>query len=472
MIGEKESEGQTLDISTILMSMGAKPIDIEGSRGDIELWNEWYKGFVPKVHRYRQYNGVKSVQMTRSGLRMAKKVCEDWANLLLNEKVVISCENEAQNELLADILEENNFRVQANKLCEITFALGTGAFVESIRGGKVKIDYVRAEYIYPLACEGGRITECAFCREVRRGKDIYYYIQLHVIENGGYVVYNALYSDEGVRQDINALAARGERIAEKFAAPQGVKLFQIVTPNIINSRRTASPFGVSVFAGALDTLEAVDIIFDSLMNEFKLGKKRLFMNTSTARMMMSEDGVKRPVFDPNDIAFYALDQGADLEGQKPLTEINMTLRVKDHEEGLERCLSLLSDLCGLGNDRYKVDYGGGAAVRTATEVISDKSELYQNLRKHELVFEEALISLGKAVLALSGKGTGEIKVTFDDAIIEDKQSEFGEYMQLLGAGVLEAWEVRMWYTGESEEEAKMMVPQAAEVSGGGENEEE
>ncbi len=115
-------------------------------------------------------------------------------------------------------------------------------------------------------------------------------------------------------------------------------------------------------------------------------------------------------------------------------------------------------MCGLGNDRYRYDKGM-QSVKTATEVISDKSELYQNLRKHELVFEEALVALGQAVLTLSGKGGAEaaIKVTFDDSIIEDKQSEFGEYMQLLGAGVLEKWEVRAWYTGESEEEAKSRI---------------
>lgn len=44
---------------------------------------------------------------------------------------------------------------------------------------------------------------------------------------------------------------------------------------------------------------------------------------------------------------------------------------------------MLGKKTGVGADRYTWDKSGG--VKTATEVVSDKSDLYQNLRKHELV---------------------------------------------------------------------------------------
>ena len=57
--------------------------------GHIDEWLEWYQGDVGKFHVYSVYNGVSVTKHRRYSMGMAKKVCEDWANLLLSEKVSI-----------------------------------------------------------------------------------------------------------------------------------------------------------------------------------------------------------------------------------------------------------------------------------------------------------------------------------------------------------------------------------------------
>ena len=54
--------------------------------GHIETWRQWWQGSVPKVHtRAAEYaNGTKKRPI--ASLRMPKRVCEDWANLLLNDR--------------------------------------------------------------------------------------------------------------------------------------------------------------------------------------------------------------------------------------------------------------------------------------------------------------------------------------------------------------------------------------------------
>ena len=91
------------------------------------LWRSWYEGDVPHFHRYRVYNGQKRVLCRRASLGMAKKVCEDWANLLMNEKVHIRLDGEEEQRFLNRVLEENNFRLQANRMQERKAALGTAA---------------------------------------------------------------------------------------------------------------------------------------------------------------------------------------------------------------------------------------------------------------------------------------------------------------------------------------------------------
>ena len=126
----------------------------------IDEWLEWYKGYVEKFHKYKIFNGTTTISHNRYTMGMAKKICEDWANLLLNEKVAINAGD--YTDRLNEILTANNFLVRANQLIELTFALGTGAFVEYMSDEDVVIDYIRADMIYPLSWDNGDVTECAF----------------------------------------------------------------------------------------------------------------------------------------------------------------------------------------------------------------------------------------------------------------------------------------------------------------------
>lgn len=113
----------------------------------IEEWLDWYQNDVEKFHKYCVYNGVVMTKQERYKLGMSKTISEDWANLLLNEKVAIHAGK--YDDRLTEILWANNFQTRANRLLELSFALGTGAFVEYKNAdGDVVIDYIRADMIY------------------------------------------------------------------------------------------------------------------------------------------------------------------------------------------------------------------------------------------------------------------------------------------------------------------------------------
>ena len=55
--------------------------------GNIEVWRQWWKGDVPDIHDQKEDAPDGSVISRRlASLRMPKHVCEDWANLLLNDR--------------------------------------------------------------------------------------------------------------------------------------------------------------------------------------------------------------------------------------------------------------------------------------------------------------------------------------------------------------------------------------------------
>ena len=415
----------------------------------IDLWQKWYRGYVPSIHDYRQYNGRKKIRRTRKSLGMAKTVAEDWANLALNEKVGIALKRKSAEKRVWSVLDANQFRVRGNQLLEQAFALGTGAFVERKEGDEVKIDYIRAGMVYPLAWDNGRITQCAFGSErtVKQEKQVY--LNIHTLASGHYVIENHLFRRNGTALTEIALP---DDVKERVETKSPTPLFQIIRPNIANNFAPDCPLGISVYANALDQLEGLDLVYDSYCNEFRLGKKRITIPVTMARMAMEEDGSVTPVFDDNDTEFYAI-PSVD-QGENKIEEHNMELRYEAHEAGVQTALNLLSFKCGMGRDRYNFKDG---EVKTATEVVSEKSDLFQSLKKHELLLEGALIGMAQAVAELLGLGEQEVTVNFDDSIIEDTGAEKLRFLQEIRDGVRQKWEYRVRFFGEDEATAKSMV---------------
>ena len=149
---------------------------IEGQSTHLPLWKRWYEGYDDEFHRYYIYNGVDKVWKERKKLKMGKKASEDWANLLLNEKFVVTIPD---NDKLDVILRANDFWYRGNQLVDKSFGLSMGAFVESVvdatitedgsvvksSNAKIKIDYLSALKIYPVTFRNGELVECAFVRE-------------------------------------------------------------------------------------------------------------------------------------------------------------------------------------------------------------------------------------------------------------------------------------------------------------------
>ena len=393
-------------------------------------WLEWYQNDVEKFHKYKVFNGVVTKEEERYKLGMAKKVCEDWANLLLNEKVAIKAGNYEKR--LQEVLDNNNFLVRANQLIEMAFALGTGAIVEYLDGEEVMIDYIRADMIYPLSWDNGDITECAFGSvRVIDGKEVLY-LQIHRLgkvddeEDSEHYYIENRYIDRKENKELDPPEGVSPLVPTGYDKP----LFQIITPNICNNIDLDSPLGVSVFANAIDQLKGCDLVYDSYMNEFVLGRKRILVPISFAKKQMEKDGVAAPAFDASDTVYYQMP--GDRDSNLKLTEVDMSIRANEHELAVQRSLDVLALKTGLGTGRYQFDSSG---VKTATEVISDKSDLYQNRQKNAIIVNAALIGMVEAIAFLDAGGEVEVSIDFDDSIIEDTNTTIDKNIKLVQGGL-------------------------------------
>lgn len=444
----------------------------------IGIWKSWYEGEVKSFHMYKVFNGQKQVQCRRYTMGMAKKVSEDWANLLMNEKVKITLEGKAEQEFFDSVCKENNFLVKASEMQEAKSAMGTVAYVPRIVGAmvnpetgfvsgnaeSVKLDYCTAENIFPLSWENGRVKECAFSTSFTAQNEKYLYLQIHRLDDKKeYIIENVLYRDQnGNLSDVEASTVPGfENIPPVVRTGSSKRQFVIDRLNIANNVDLSIPMGISVYANAIDQLKGVDIAYDSYVNEFVLGKKRIMVKPEATKDIDGE-----PVFDPNDTVYYVLPE--DSQNGNVIDQVDMTLRTAEHNAGLQDMLNALSSKCGFGENHYKFDNGN---ISTATQVISENSSMFRTIKKHEIILEDVLIELCRIILRLGntymGKGMNEdveISIDFDDSIIEDKSTDFARDMQMVSAGIMNDWEFRMKWMNEDEKTAKASLPKMEDMT--------
>ena len=477
-----------MDIFSYFRDKGIDTLDPAFYR-QIRVWRSWYNSKVRKFHRYKVYRGNgTSVNCDRYTLGMAKKVCEDMADLLLNERVTITIADEATDAFVKRVLTENTWEELGNEYQEWKSALGTAAYVVYIKdavldesgrmaGGSIGINYVDAANIYPTSWQNKVITECIFTFHKTHHRKKYVHIQYHRLEDmpdegrKQYVIENTvLENTKGSGKELTPQEWEEipvfSGLAERIDTGSDQPLFIIDRLNMVNNadEDSTNPMGVAIFANAIDVIKKLDLEYDSYANEFSLGRKRIFVAPELLTTQFGD-----AVFDPDDTVFYELpeDYFRNSESKEAMHEVNMELRIEEHSSAINDDLNWLSFKCGFGTDRYKFEGGG---VKTATEVISENSDMYRSLQKHELVLDRVLIQLIRTIIragiSIGIPGLNEstaVTIAFDDSIIEDKTTERQNDRQDVSMGAMSLAEYRAKWYGETLEQAQENLPEQMSV---------
>ena len=438
----------------------------------IDSWKSWYKGNVADFHNYFIYNGKNKVDQKRFTMNMAKEISEEWADILWSEKCQISFEDEQAQEKSNELINELDLYVLINNAIEKSGALGTEGAVVSVydiisnedgmtldvTNAKTRIDLVDVDWIFPLSWNNKGITECAFGSvEYIKGKK-HIVLSVHQLnKQGNYVIKNHLFSENnGNLTEIKGV----DNTINEFDTQSNVKWFAIFRPLITNNLFNNSPFGIPYYANAIDNLKSVDISFDALKNEIVDGRKRTFVR---ADMFNFDDGNQKLVFDPNDTTVYQLPSGATKDDL--IQSDSDALRTTEQIDTLNTQLNILGKKCGFGENYYHFD---GQSLQTATQVVSSNSKMFRRKKKLEVGYESSIFDLFNAIAYASSKfGQYDIspeglKITFDDSIVEDKESESDRAMREVQQGLKSKVEYRMQIFGETQEIAEQKIKEIQE----------
>ena len=440
-------------------------------KGYIEQWNSWYKGNVKSFHNYFIYNGQRKVNKKRFTMNMAKEISEDWSDILWSERCEVSLKDENNQEQFNELLDALDLNVVINKSIEKSGALGTCATVVSVydiiseedkmtldvSNAKTRVDVVDVDCIYPISWNNVGVTECAFASvEYVNGKKTVVLSVHKLKDNGNYEIINHLFEENNG----NLTEIQQDDIEKVFDTKSNIKWFSIFKPLLTNNIFNNSPFGIPHYANAIDNMKAVDISFDALKNEIKDSRRRTFVR---AEMMNYSDGTQKLTFDPEDTDIYVLPEGANKDDL--IQNDTTTLRTTEQIDTLNTNLNILGSKVGFGENHYHFD---GTNLSTATAVVSSNSKMFRRKKKLEIGYESSIFDLIVAVCYASSEfgnyniDTTDMDISFDDSIVEDKESESIRALREFNAGLISAVEYRARVFGETPEIAEQAIAKIKE----------
>lgn len=443
---------------------------------NIGEWLEWYRGNVKSFHSIKVSNGLTTPTREIYALKMAKRVCEDWASSMLNEDVniVVNSNNKKSSIFVqgskgnSGVLGSNNFDVLLSQAIEQMFALGTSALIidldniavdeqgNVVDGSKatIKLKSVNATRIIPISWSNGVVTEASFVSELVHSDKTYYVVSSHIKEDDGYVIYNDLIDTnyKTASLNINLLPV----LRTKSLKP----LFYIMKTNIANNIDLDSPMGLSIYANAIGTLKGCDIAYDCCLREVITGQRIVMMN----KCLLTTDDSGRPIA-PQDVKqtymqFFGDDAQSDVS--EFIKEFHPTLNTDALDKELQNQLNMLSSKVGLGSNYYRFDSSSG--VVTATEYVGERNDFMRNAVKISKSIKIALKDLvlgilfvGKNILGANVDDNAKIDITLSDGVIEDDTKEREQDRQDVRDGIMTKAEYRAKWYGETIEEAKTVI---------------
>lgn len=459
--------------------------------GRIETWRQWWQGDVPSVHNIRIKLEDGEHTRRRASLRMPKRACEDWANLLLNDKTTFQIADAKTSAYLlgsneqqtGGLLRQLHFWENANQLVEKAYWSGTGAFVMSVEGvkgtpdgilhpdpaGRIVLDYDPASCILPIRVERGVVQEAAFVSECLMDGKPCTYLQTHTVSGARRTIRNEWFEigeeQGGVPQFTPRKAPDG--MVSEMTVDGSPPWFALFSPAALKNIDLGPGLGMSVFSEALDSAQGVDLAFDNYRQDLYLGGKKIFYDKSLCKTIIGADGKPRFI-PPDDLSvqqFYALPgREGSLDEKQEWHEYNPDLRTEQNHRAVQDMLNLFSFQCGLGCHRYNFDQG---KVTTATEYTGSRQDLVQSANKNQIPIETALIGILRAMLWAAKNLLGadvdpntSISVNWDDSYIVSEQERTAQLRDDAIAGLVPRCRYLSARYGLSEKEARKWAAEA------------
>lgn len=424
--------------------MGVRSLISPEMERAIELWARLYEGKAPWLAKQDEKGEVKS-------LNLPVAVASELARL-----TTLELKTEISGSSRAEFLNASyQFFLDDIRLwTELACAKSGVVFKPYVADGAIYVSCVQAGSFFPTAFDSsGRMSGCVFADRIVRGEWFYTRLEYHEaasrykIINRAYVSRNA--AELGRSVALADVPEWAEIQPEIYIDGVRQPLYGYFKMPMANTLDPLSPLGVSAYSRAVSLFEQADKQYSRLLWEFESGERALYVH-DTAFKKDAKGRLELP-----DKRLYRTI--ATLGDNDLFEDFTPTLRDASIMNGLNAILRRVEYNCGLA-------YGTLSDVqdtdKTAEEIKASKQRSYATVCDIQRALRSALSDLVYGMDALCSlyrlapAGRYDISFDFDDSIVADRQAEFLEKQQLVTAGIMQPWEFRAWYFGETDAEAK------------------
>lgn len=384
----------------------------------------------------------------------------------------------------ADYLNEQYKKLKKKLRKQFEYAIAKGGMVfkpypvQGVDGTwNFNFDFIQADNFYPLAFDSNdNITQAAFIQTVIEGQFVYRRLEYHKWENKQVQIVNKCFksTNNQTQGDISGMDL-GQEVAltevsqwkdmqpTVTVGPVDQPLFAYFRMPQANNIDTSSPLGVSGFSRAKSLIKDADEQYSRLLWEYEAGEMAIDVDRDALNFI--EGGTDR---DGHRVQGHSvvgrkqqrLYRKVDLGESNTFEPHNPTLRDMSYNTGLNTILMRIEDACEISRGSLS---DAAIEAKTATELKILKQRTYSANKDNQEALQDTLdeiiyiMNVYCDLYKITPAGEYEVSYEWDDSLLVDVDTELGKRITLQQNGLASKVENRMWYFGETEEQAKQAL---------------
>jgi len=361
---------------------------------------------------------------------------------------------------------------------------GRMQYNSNLSNAEIEFDYIQADRFFPLSFDAnGKVIEAAFIQtKVDKAKErVFIRLEYHKLEKRTVTVQNlafestdmSLANSNNLKTSTNlgkpiALTAVPEWASlQPTTVIEGVDrlLFAYFRMPEANTVDPYSPLGVSGYSRVTKLIKDADMQYSRLLWEYEAGEMAIDVDRDALKFMTDPQGEGYTVLPEKQQRLF---RKIDLNTEDTYQVFAPTLRDVSIVHGLNTIFMRIEDSTGLS--RGTLSDVNTQEAKTATELKILKQRSYATNADIQMALQDALsdvvyvMDVYATLYEVTPPGEYEVSFEWDDSIIVDSESELSKRITLMQNGLASKLETRMWYFGETENQARAAMMQIEEES--------
>lgn len=355
-------------------------------------------------------------------------------------------------------------------------------YSNSLLNAEIDFDYIQADRFFPLSFDAnGKVIEAAFIQtKVDKAKErVFIRLEYHKLEKRTVTVQNFAFESTDMSlansNSIKSASNLGRQIpltdVPEWASLQpktvieGVDrlLFAYFRMPEANTIDPYSPLGVSGYSRVIQLIKDADMQYSRLLWEYEAGEMAIDVDRDALKFFTDPNGEGYSVLPEKQQRLF---RKVDLNTEDTYQVFAPNLRDVSIVHGLNTIFMRIEDSIGLS--RGTLSDVNTQEAKTATELKILKQRSFATNADIQMALQDALtdvvyvMDVYCTLYEVTPPGEYEVSFEWDDSILVDSESELSKRITLMQNGLASKLETRMWYFGETENQARAAMMQIEE----------